>query len=306
MCDKKLQFVGKNGFTLIELLVVISIIALLLSILMPALTSAKQHALKVVCGSNMKQIILGLKMYSIDNKGYVVPRRNDTMSSGQQIPLSWDQVASDYFSAKKGDSLQKYLACPADKKTRVTPLDPIYHNAGLHQGAVLARSYMLNGALENTKDPVPPPPWFGDGTGSPAREVNIENPAEVIWFVECHVGNADLNYGPLRKGQPGWEGGIQGTNYWPTSWWPPTVKGYVRVYGGLSGIASQGDQHLKGGNWAYIDGHVTWFGYNTPLSGGGTIKDAYKAYKNGPVYPFNWAHNKGMRAAAFAAGFRRD
>ena len=57
----------KKAFTLIELLVVISIIALLLSILMPALNKAKTIARKVVCSSQIKQISLGVIAYSTAN-----------------------------------------------------------------------------------------------------------------------------------------------------------------------------------------------------------------------------------------------
>jgi prepilin-type N-terminal cleavage/methylation domain-containing protein len=54
----------RRGFTLIELLVVISIIALLMSILMPTLSKAREQAKRVVCGSNMKQQALAMNTYA--------------------------------------------------------------------------------------------------------------------------------------------------------------------------------------------------------------------------------------------------
>jgi prepilin-type N-terminal cleavage/methylation domain-containing protein len=59
--------VRKKGFTLIELLVVISIIALLLSILMPGLTAAKKRVRAVVCRSNLKQWGYVYSLYGHDN-----------------------------------------------------------------------------------------------------------------------------------------------------------------------------------------------------------------------------------------------
>lgn len=80
MAYKKL----KNAFTLIELLVVISIIALLLSILMPALGKAKEVARKVVCASNLKQVGLVEQLYANDYNKWI-PRyvpTNDWANDG--------------------------------------------------------------------------------------------------------------------------------------------------------------------------------------------------------------------------------
>ena len=55
-----------RGFTLVELLVVISIIALLLSILMPSLGKAKGYAKRIVCSSNIRQSLIGIHMYCED------------------------------------------------------------------------------------------------------------------------------------------------------------------------------------------------------------------------------------------------
>jgi prepilin-type N-terminal cleavage/methylation domain-containing protein/prepilin-type processing-associated H-X9-DG protein len=61
---------NKKGFTLVELLVVISIIALLLSVLMPALNRVREQAKKVVCQANVKQQVVACMLYQGDYNTY--------------------------------------------------------------------------------------------------------------------------------------------------------------------------------------------------------------------------------------------
>src|SRR4051812_16709739 len=74
------------GFTLVELLVVIGIIALLVSILLPALSRARRQAKTVQCQSNMRQVAAALMMYISDNKGHFPPAQAQAQTSNVIYP----------------------------------------------------------------------------------------------------------------------------------------------------------------------------------------------------------------------------
>jgi prepilin-type N-terminal cleavage/methylation domain-containing protein/prepilin-type processing-associated H-X9-DG protein len=74
-----------NGFTLVELLVVIGIIALLISVLLPALSKAREQANLIKCGSNLRQCALAAMLYANDFHGNLMPN----FDGNATVPSSW-------------------------------------------------------------------------------------------------------------------------------------------------------------------------------------------------------------------------
>ena len=117
----------QSKFTLVELLVVIAIIAILASMLLPALGKARSMAYETVCQSQLKQMGLGLGMYANDYNGYAVPSYWPGFETGSWTQYGWYYYLCDYVPAPDyaaTSNTGNVYICPADKSGGI----PVYAN----------------------------------------------------------------------------------------------------------------------------------------------------------------------------------
>ncbi|MFA5863197.1 MAG: type II secretion system protein [Phycisphaerae bacterium] len=140
----------RKGFTLIELLVVVAIIAVLISILLPALAQARERAKMVVCESNLRQIGLGFTFYADANNDWVP---GIFMMDPYRGASPWYLFI---IAARTGDRawlLPDNVSLPPRMKgTEFTcPSDPDPANPAGHNYVSYGYSYIIGG---NVGDPI--------------------------------------------------------------------------------------------------------------------------------------------------------
>jgi prepilin-type N-terminal cleavage/methylation domain-containing protein/prepilin-type processing-associated H-X9-DG protein len=240
-----------RAFTLIELLVVVSILALLISSLLPSLTKAKKQARQVACASNVRQLGQAMEMY-VNLYGCYVPVATERGEYGR-----WLRLIGDVHSAKneaKQSVLTQLGTCPEvpewAKVLKIT-------NHRMDRDIAYGYNYIYLGDSRGLWKP---------GKGRfPVRPSEIRSPSRTVsiadsdgtggWCPQPHPYTPDGS-DPNALGHHGFM--IDPPELPPDAENGPADDPAQCTLSTKPGFARVSNRHFGGASVLYVDGHVHW------------------------------------------------
>ena len=208
----------RSGFTLIELLVVISIIALLIGLLLPALGSAREASRMAKCLSNNRQMAISTVSYAFSNDGLLPSVGFSHGGETFDAQGSWFELLQEF----SGDTLA--WRCDSDESPHWEVVDPA-------TSRMRRVSYGTNFLLSGRVPPGSTYARFGDID-------NVSAPSATAYVAELAEQSNN--------------GFATADHYHPETWFLPTPTHDATLADQLEIF-----QHTNGANYAFLDGHAS-------------------------------------------------
>ncbi|HEX8551140.1 MAG TPA: DUF1559 domain-containing protein [Abditibacteriaceae bacterium] len=242
---------GRRGFTLIELLIVIAIIAILAAILFPVFARARENARRSSCASNLKQLGMGIRMYTDDADG-IFPFFSTSGLPGYVSPQDLGDLAVAHGPSgwNRNDLKWSHLIYPYVKSVQVYVCPNTGNARALGRNVSYGYNYHY---LSYSRSAADGGPYY-------ARDSAIEFPAEMVAIADSDgTGTTE----PYLSAADGNSPGVKLNHGYSLD--PPTLPSPVAGSGAAARTPSTGglrsrvsERHLGGANVAWADGHVKW------------------------------------------------
>ena len=257
----------RQAFTLVELLVVITIISILATLLLPVLSGAKFHAKNIVCKNNLRQLGLGLNMYTATYDAYPL----DRIFLPDRYIIDWDQSLEPFVFPKKEivpyyynhgyeppRPVEELFICPFYPPK--LPNMPFYYASNTLKAARYSYNWMGVGRGNGNRED----PWLGlgwseignDPGGTTTPTTVAVRDADVLAPSEMHA----LGDPFCRSESPDWDG-MTSLHYWhPIPKLPPST-----TWGLLEKSRAAVKIHRGRFNRFFCDGHIEMENFNKPF-----------------------------------------